>query len=195
MAESNGTPRICSVEGCGKRVFGRGWCSMHYARWIRHGDERTVLKRLSRPGEGMNWIKELIVDPGDDCIEWPFGRDGQGYGNVSWNNESYLAHRIAYGLFRGEMVESGVVCRHTCGNGHLGCVNPRHIILGTQQQNCQDTVMHGRCRLCKLTVDEVREIKVRLRRGETRASIASDFDVSDAAISNISTGKTWACVQ
>lgn len=28
---------ICSVEGCGKRVFGHGLCNMHYSRLRRHG--------------------------------------------------------------------------------------------------------------------------------------------------------------
>ena len=29
--------RSCTVEGCVSRNFGRGWCSMHYARWKRYG--------------------------------------------------------------------------------------------------------------------------------------------------------------
>lgn len=29
---------ICSVHGCGKPARSRGWCPMHYARWIRRGD-------------------------------------------------------------------------------------------------------------------------------------------------------------
>ena len=30
-------PNYCSVDGCSKSVFGRGWCSMHYTRWRRYG--------------------------------------------------------------------------------------------------------------------------------------------------------------
>lgn len=30
--------KLCSVEGCGKRVMGRGWCATHYQRWRFHGD-------------------------------------------------------------------------------------------------------------------------------------------------------------
>ena len=30
--------RICSVEGCGKRVLARGWCNMHYSRWRATGE-------------------------------------------------------------------------------------------------------------------------------------------------------------
>lgn len=32
------SPRLCSVDGCGKRAEKRGWCEKHYQRWKRHGD-------------------------------------------------------------------------------------------------------------------------------------------------------------
>lgn len=30
--------RICSVEGCKNKIFGRGYCGKHYSRWRRHDD-------------------------------------------------------------------------------------------------------------------------------------------------------------
>lgn len=30
--------RLCSIPGCGKRRVGRGWCSLHWQRWQKHGD-------------------------------------------------------------------------------------------------------------------------------------------------------------
>lgn len=35
--------RVCSVEDCERRAVCRGWCSMHYQRWHRHGDPLVVL--------------------------------------------------------------------------------------------------------------------------------------------------------
>lgn len=32
------TMRVCSIDGCEKKHYGRGWCSAHYQRWMRHGD-------------------------------------------------------------------------------------------------------------------------------------------------------------
>ena len=44
----------CSVEGCGKKVIARGWCSAHWCRWRRHGD----------PDEGRQPL-------GDKCsVDW-----------------------------------------------------------------------------------------------------------------------------
>lgn len=29
---------VCQIQGCGKKVLARGWCSMHYSRIQRYGD-------------------------------------------------------------------------------------------------------------------------------------------------------------
>lgn len=30
--------RVCSVEGCDRPHYGRGWCQLHWGRWKRTGD-------------------------------------------------------------------------------------------------------------------------------------------------------------
>lgn len=35
--------KVCKIDGCGKRVAGRGWCQMHYRRWSKYGDPRPDL--------------------------------------------------------------------------------------------------------------------------------------------------------
>lgn len=35
----------CEAEGCKKPLKSRGWCSMHYERWRRHGSPEVVLAR------------------------------------------------------------------------------------------------------------------------------------------------------
>lgn len=36
---------LCSIDGCGQQVVGRGYCSKHWARWNRHGDPLRVKDR------------------------------------------------------------------------------------------------------------------------------------------------------
>lgn len=39
-------PRICSIEGCTRRIEARGWCRRHWDAWRTHGDPlaRNVLR-------------------------------------------------------------------------------------------------------------------------------------------------------
>lgn len=55
---SDGAPAVkarrgdpCTIAGCGKPILGRGWCSMHYARWQRYGDPLHETRRYVRQGE------------------------------------------------------------------------------------------------------------------------------------------------
>lgn len=36
------SPSVCSIPGCGKRHYGRGWCGAHYRRWQTHGNSLMV---------------------------------------------------------------------------------------------------------------------------------------------------------
>lgn len=44
MADQN----VCSVEGCGKPILARGYCTNHYHRFMKHGDplDRYTWARL-----------------------------------------------------------------------------------------------------------------------------------------------------
>lgn len=62
------------------------------------------------------------------------GYRGIGPGNVK-------GHRYVYEMTKGE-IPDGQVVRHTCDN--LLCLNPEHLILGTQLENIKDRSDRGR---------------------------------------------------
>jgi hypothetical protein len=81
---------------------------------------------------------------------------------------------------------------HTCGNGHNGCVNPWHLNWKTPAENqCERYQQQGRImprqRLTPEQVDEIRSLKDR----ERVVEIARRFQVTEANIRQIQSGKIW----
>lgn len=42
------TNGICAVADCANVPTRRGWCSMHYGRWLRHGDPEKVIVKTRK---------------------------------------------------------------------------------------------------------------------------------------------------
>ncbi len=132
--------RTCPVENpdgsiCGKpsRKSGtRGWCSMHQARWYKHGDFHTVKVRGHNRGmtpDERFWSK---VDAEGDCWEWT-STLVSGYGSFFvGRGRRVLAHRHCYELLVGEIPKS-LQIDHLCRNRR--CINPDHLEPVPQQVN------------------------------------------------------------
>jgi len=131
-----------------------------------------------------------------ECWEWPFSRQRQGYGHLRRGGRLESAHRVAAALDGRD--PDGRVVRHTCD--HPPCVNPDHLLLGTQLDNIRDRDVRGRQVTpsgedhwaAKLTEDDVRSIRCDTR---IQREIAAEFGVSRAVVSNIKRGAVWGHVQ
>jgi len=51
------TERTCSVDGCGKPHYGRGWCKAHHQRWRRTGDPVGSLRAPQPDGCSVEGCK------------------------------------------------------------------------------------------------------------------------------------------
>lgn len=121
--------QTCSIEGCSKASYVRGWCCAHYTRWKRYGDP---LRLKPRPTvEDRFWAK---VDKrgSDECWQWTAVRSWGGYGLFNDGRAHCHAHRFAYELLVGPIPE-GKQLDHLCRN--RTCVNPAHLEPVTQQEN------------------------------------------------------------
>lgn len=188
----------CLIPGCDGREHARGWCNRHYRRWLAHGDPNTVvqLKNVHMP-----WLLEIAVPyAGNDCLIWPFTRDGEGYGSVKYGGRSHKAGRVVCEKAHGAPPTRRHEAAHSCGNGHLGCVNPRHIRWATAKENQRDKVAHGtsnrgeRHNHVKLSEADVRTIRA-LARTLKQQEIADRFGVHQATISYLLSGRNWGWLE
>lgn len=189
--------KICKIEDCGKPSRKRGMCAMHYTRWRVHGDPNFTKIQVFPKGEPLRWIHEHMGYEGEACLTWPFGKGVAGYGSISPNGRGSMgAHRYMCILVHGEPFDPKWEARHLCGKGGEGCVNPKHIVWGTRQQNVDDRRLHGtnpvgeRSGKTRFTTEEVELI--RSMKGQMMyKDIAAAFGVDASCISRIMSGKRW----
>lgn len=188
--------RICSIVGCDKKHYSRGWCEGHYTRWRRHGDP---LDGNPSRGEPLIWLTQMVAsDPADgECIIWPYARRDAGYGIVMFQGRGTGAHRAACILAHGAPTAERPLAAHSCGKGHLGCVHPKHVRWASSLENSQDAVYHRLVGIAppfptkKLSEAQVEYI--RSRHGKDKiAVLAKQFGVSESLIFRIHTGERRA---
>lgn len=188
------TQRLCSVSDCGKPHFCRTWCRTHYGRWRRNGDPLSCKER----NVPLKWLNDAISSAGDDCLMWPFGRTGMGYGAVYPKGErQVMAHRWVCEKVHGPAPKDKGWAAHSCAGGHLGCVNPSHLRWATPKENGEDRVAHGNAPRgeghtnAKLTEDQVIAI-YRLKALVSYREAGRRFGVTNGAVSGIWNRRTWA---
>lgn len=129
--------------------------------------------------------KVKVVENG--CHEWQSTLHRDGYGKFWFKGKQIQSHRMSYKLFVGDVEEKWVL--HTCDNRK--CVNPKHLFLGTSLDNVKDMdKKNRRGTKCKLTEEQVTQIKYFLMCGISQQTIANNYSVGQTVISRIKLGKT-----
>ena len=159
----------------------------------------TPITHLSENDKKRCWEKVEIKSK-DGCWNWNAYIDPiWNYGVFGLNRKIVKAHRVAWFLKNGIIPENMLVCHH-CDN--RCCCNPDHLFLGTHSDNTQDSVRkkrwgdrkgkkNGRA---KLTGNRVRDIKMRLKKQDSIASIARCFCLGETTVRHIRDGDTWTHV-
>ncbi len=130
-----------------------------------------------------------------DC--WVFaGSKAKRYASFALDGVSRIgAHVASYRLYKGDIPE-GKLVRHTCDN--KPCVNPEHLVLGTQLDNMADCVERRRIAtgeqqgLSVMTEERVRDLRRRhAAGGVTQTALSVEFGISQATTSQIVRRITW----
>jgi len=189
--------KFCTIEGCQNLHYGRGWCNKHYARVYNRGTlETQYLKGIGDTVELQFWSRVNLTADDQRCWIWQGAKIRKGYGSVTHEGQSWLAHRLAWFFIKG--VEPSLNLLHSCPSGdNPSCVNPLHLREGTKAENSQDAVDRGTqvkgesCGRSKLKDFQILEIKQRLAMGESQKAIANIYGVAQPTIYSIKAGYTW----
>lgn len=123
-----------------------------------------------------------IPEPNSGCWLW-LRCTSAGYG---WGRGQY-AHRASYEAFKGPT--AGMV-RHTCDTPI--CVNPDHLVAGTQTDNMRDMARRGRNGARrKLDSRAARQVRYAHAVSGSLDEVAELFNIDRSTVYQIVTGKTW----
>lgn len=172
--------------------------------------------RLSRVGstEDRFWARVSKGGP-LECWNWTGTSGPTGYGVIAGavggvrlcpKGQKMLAHRVSWIMANGPIPEDasgsyhGKVVMHTCDNRK--CVNPAHLVLGTQRENIKDMDAKGRDNRSGLVVEQgTRHIRAALdaeqvadvmQSHETHKALADRLGVSVHTVKRLRAGKTYA---
>jgi len=87
-------------------------------------------------------FNQVDYDAQTGCWNFTGSRNYKGYGHSRWNGKQMATHKLAAILWLGYKPESGLHVLHRCDNP--SCFNPKHLFLGTNQENQIDSVLKGR---------------------------------------------------
>lgn len=76
------------------------------------------------------------------CRVWTGSTDRDGYGIKTVLGRRFRAHRLAYAAHHHVAIPKGLMVRHKCDVP--GCINPKHLVLGTDADNMRDKKERGR---------------------------------------------------
>ena len=154
---------------------------------------------------------EAISPDKNGCKIWPRGKR-DGYANA-WIKDcgDTLVTREILSKKLGYRLPSHLYACHTCDI--RACVNPEHLWAGTLQENIADMTKKGRAGMkgrkgkqhptsgyqlrgeahskSKLTETSVKEIIIRLQKGENCNDISKSYGISSSTVYDIKRNWTW----
>jgi hypothetical protein len=128
--------KVCAFENCNRKHWAKGYCKAHSLQWYRTGILQPLREvKPFKPGESKLLFAQAMWTDSSECILWPFGKDAAGYARLHVGGKMVSATREMCRAVYGPPASENLFALHSCGNGHLGCINPRHLHWGTHSEN------------------------------------------------------------
>ena len=188
---------MCKFDGCDRKARSLGYCPAHYEQFKAGKTLKPIQVQHHGLTEYERFLKRVDVKEPDECWNWTGSRNQAGW-HGQWRSADgriELTHRAAWRLMKGE-IPNGLFVLHRCDNP--ACVNPTHLFLGTQSDNCNDMWAKGRARpktnkgeshgMARLTEDLVREIRTSKESG---VELAARLSLSPTTICDVRKRRTW----
>ena len=150
------------------------------------------------------FLSKIPKESINKCWEWKGSINSSGYGVINEygrKGKRKYAHRVAWEYFNNKKIPKrsvyhGGVIMHMCDNRK--CVNPNHLVLGTQKENVQDMINKGRkvitaikgCKHHNTQINEEIAKGIFLEQGVYR-NIAKKYSCTVAVVKGIKGRKTW----
>lgn len=151
---------------------------------------------LTGPNAGMTWLERfssLYTVLPNGCWKWTGKLYPNGYGYFWMKGKEFLAHRVSFAIHNQCFIDD-IVVRHSCD--YRPCVNPDHLLSGTQQNNIDDAWDRNRYDLSKfgsgrrvIPKEDLHKIFEMRSSGMLQKDIAIQFNVRQNQISRILSGK------
>lgn len=119
---------LCTFPGCDrdKHTY-KTYCGPHMKQRKSGKPMRPLYNK-----DGVWTLEKMMAKATQDgeCQVWP--PQGSKYPNVWHNGANWKAHRLAYHLATGEVID-GVPLHHKCANAR--CINPEHLEPASSAEN------------------------------------------------------------
>jgi len=165
---------------------------------IRGQAEAQTKRNVIEDKDSVRFWEKVEIKSKKCCWEWNANKDGCGYGRFAFRKKLLSAHRFAYILTHGEILNNKHVL-HKCDNPC--CCNPDHLFLGTHQDNMKDRNSKRRSKggslkgennpRSRFTKKDIIAMRTMAVNGSKQKKIAKQFNTTQPVISGIINKKYW----